>query len=73
MNTTNTRELNTQELDLATGGDNHLPTGMVYCGEEGVKVAGGCTPTFGDMINLIDSIVQRGRQIQQQHGGGRPS
>lgn len=69
--TTQIRELTDTELDLVAGGEPNLG-GMVYCVGEGVKVPGGCTPTYGDLLNLIEDIVEKGKQIQQQYGGGRP-
>ena len=63
------RELTDGELDRASGGEPNLG-GYVYCVGEGLKVPGGCTPTYGDIINIILDTVDKGKQIQQQYGGG---
>ena len=41
------------------------------CCPEGVKSkANDCSPTYGDLIQVILDTAEKGRQIQQQFGGG---
>jgi hypothetical protein len=72
MDTNEIRTLSADELNGVAGG---LQAGYHYCGEgDGVRPSYvACPPTYGDLIDIIVATAEKGRQIQQQHGGGRPA
>lgn len=73
MDTNEIRALSADELKVVAGG---LQDGYHYCGEgDGVRPSYvACRPTYGDLIDIIVATAAKGRQIQQQYGGGgRPA
>ena len=65
MNSIEIREMNTDELDVVSGGRDVGP--YKDCGDDGLRLR--CRPTYGDLIQIVQDIVVKGQQIQQQFGG----
>lgn len=71
MNTTEIRELTDADLDIVSGGWKLCVGGTTGGAGPGlVPDYSECAPTFGDIIQIALDTAEKGRKIQQQHGGG---